>query len=205
MAFVEGFLIGLGMIIFIGPVFFTLLKSALSYGFWAGMMVAFGIFSSDVVCVGLCSFGAIPFFKNPENQFWLALIGSIILFGIGLKYLIKPDTNVEKELKLKAGHYTAYFAKGFLVNFVNPFVFIVWISIIGLGQTKHGAGQDLWVFLGAALLAILLTDSAKVIFAHRIKKLIQPVFLRKAYQIIGLVMVAFGVRLLWFAADLSSM
>ena len=199
MAFLEGFLIGLGMIVFIGPVFFTLIKSALNYGFWAGMMVAMGIFISDVLCVGLCAFGAIPFFKNPLNQHWLAIAGSVILFGIGLKYLIKPDVNVDKELKLKAGHYTAYFAKGFLVNFVNPFVFLVWISVIGLAQLKYGEDADLWVFLGAALLAIILTDTTKVIFAHRIKNLIKPKFLLKAYQVIGVVMLGFGFRLLYFA------
>ncbi|MCF8277544.1 MAG: LysE family transporter [Flavobacteriales bacterium] len=199
MAFVEGFLLGLGMIIFIGPVFFTLLKSALNYGFWAGMMVALGIFISDVVCVILCSFGAIPFFQNPENQFWLALGGSLILFMLGLKYILKPNINADADLKLKAGHYTAYFAKGFLVNFVNPFVFLVWIGVIGLAQGKYGAGQELWLFLGAALLGILLTDSGKVIFAHRIKKFVQPNFLVRAYQVIGVVMLGFGFRFLWFA------
>ena len=199
MAFLEGFIIGLGMIVFIGPVFFTLLKSALNYGFWAGMMVAMGIFISDVVCVALCSFGAIPFFENPLNQHWLAIAGSVILFGIGLKYLIKPDVNVDKDLKLKAGDYTAYFIKGFLVNFVNPFVFLVWIAVIGTGQERHGTGEDLWIFLGASLLAIILVDSTKVVFAHKIKELIQPKFLLKAYQVIGVVMVGFGVRLLWFA------
>lgn len=200
MAFVEGFLVGLGMVIFIGPVFFTLIKSALSYGFWAGMMVAFGIFMSDVVAVGLCSFGAIPFFKNPDNQFWLAVGGSIVLFAIGLKYILKPNVDVDADLKLKlkAGHYTAYFVKGFLVNFVNPFVFIVWISVIGFAEGKYGYGKELWIFLGAALLAILLTDSTKVLFANRIKQLIQPKFLLKAYQVIGVVMIGFGFRLLWF-------
>jgi threonine/homoserine/homoserine lactone efflux protein len=199
MAFLEGFLIGLGMVIFIGPVFFTLLKSAIAYGFWAGMMVAFGILISDVVCVGLCAFGAIPFFKNPLNQYWLAIAGSVILFGIGFKYLLKPDVDVDKELKLKAGHYTAYFAKGFLVNFVNPFVFLVWISVIGLAQMKFGEGMDLWIFLGAALLAVLITDSTKVVFANRIKSLIQPEFLIRAYQVIGVLMLGFGFRLVWFA------
>lgn len=199
MAFLEGFLVGLGMIIFIGPVFFTLLKSALNYGVVAGMMVALGIFTSDVVCIGLCSFGAIPFFKNPENQFWLAIGGSAILFALGIKYLVRPNVNTDTDVQLKAGHYTTYFAKGFLVNFVNPFVFIVWISIIGLGQAKHGSGEDLWIFLGAALLGIFITDTTKVVFASKIKKLIQPSFLKKAYQIIGVVLIAFGVRLIWFA------
>jgi threonine/homoserine/homoserine lactone efflux protein len=199
MVFFEGFLIGLAMVVFIGPVFFTLLKSALNYGFWAGMMVALGIFFSDVVCVGLCSFGAIPFFENTENQFYLAIGGSVILFGLGLKYLFKPNVNVDEQVKLHAGHYTAYFTKGFLVNFVNPFVFLVWISVIGLAQGKYGNSDDLWIFLGAALFAILVTDSLKVVFADRIKKFIQPKFLLRAYQVIGVVLIGFGVRLLVFA------
>lgn len=199
MAFLEGFVVGLGMIVFIGPVFFTLLKSALNYGFWAGMMVALGIFISDVVCVGLCAFGAIPFFKNTDNQFYLALGGSAILFGLGVKYLLRPNVNVDGQVKLHAGHYSMYFTKGFLVNFVNPFVFLVWISVIGLAQGKYGSGSDLWVFLTAALLAILTTDSLKVVFADRFKKFLQPQFLTRAYQVIGVVLIGFGVRLLWFA------
>lgn len=201
MIFLEGFVLGLGMIIFIGPVFFTLLKSALSYGFWAGMMVAFGIFISDVVCVALCSLGAIPFFKDADNQFWLALTGSLILFALGMKYLLRPNVKTNPELKLKAGHYTAYFAKGFIVNFVNPFVFIVWIGVIGLAQGKYGSGPELRLFLGAALLGILFTDSLKVVFANRIKKFIQPNFLLRAYQVIGVVMLGFGLRLLWYAME----
>lgn len=200
MAFLEGFAVGLAMIVFIGPVFFTLLKSALNYGFWAGMMVALGIFISDVVCVALCSLGAIPFFENDQNQFYLAIGGSIILFGLGLKYLLKPNVNVDEQVKLHAGHYTAYFTKGFLVNFVNPFVFLVWISVIGLARGKYGAGQELWIFLGAALLGILTTDTLKVIFADKIKPLIQPKFLLRAYQVIGIVLIGFGIRLVWFAS-----
>lgn len=199
MAFLEGFLLGLGMIVFIGPVFFTLLKSALSYGALVGFIVALGIFISDVVCVILCSFGAIPFFESAQNQFWLAIGGSVVLFGMGLKNLFNPNVDLNTDLQLTAGHYTGYFAKGFLVNFVNPFVFVTWISIIGLAQTRFGSGIDLWFFLGAALLAILLTDSLKVFFAHRIKKVITPNFLRRASQGIGLVMMCFGLRLLWFA------
>ena len=198
MAIFEGYGIGLAMVVFIGPVFFTLLKSALQYGFWSGMTVAFGIFVSDIVCVVLCSFGAIPFFKNPENQFWLAIAGSIILIGLGLKYLFKPSHFTGNEIEIQTHHYSALFTKGFMVNFVNPFVFLVWIGVIGYGRSKFGFTTDLAVFLGASLLAILTTDSLKVVFAHRIKTLIHPKFLLKAYKVIGAVLIVFGIRLIWF-------
>lgn len=198
MAFLEGYGIGLGMIIFIGPVFFTLLKSTLQNGFWPGMMVAWGIFISDVVCVLLCSFGAIPFFKNPDNQFWLAILGSLVLFGLGLKYILKPSLNLAKTISFKARHFTTYFTKGFLVNFVNPFVFLVWIGVIGYGRGKYGYSTDLASFLGASLLGILTTDSLKVVFANKIKVLVQPQNLVWAYRIIGALLIGFGIRMLWF-------
>lgn len=199
MAFLEGYGIGLAMVVFIGPVFFTLLKTTLRYGFRGGIMVALGIFISDAVCVALCSFGAIPFFKNQGNQFWLAIAGSIILFGLGLKYLIKPSLkSVEISDTLGAHHYTYFFAKGFVVNFVNPFVFLVWIGVIGYSRLKYGLTHDLFFFLAAALLGILTTDSLKVIFAHRLKALIRTDYLVHVYRVIGIVLIGFGIRMLWF-------
>lgn len=197
MAFLNGFILGLGMVVFIGPVLFTLLKSTLQYGFGAGMSVAWGIFISDVVCVGLCSLGAIKVFENPDNQIWLTLGGIVILLGLGLKYIIKPNVDVEKMVKLSAGDYSKHFVKGFLVNFVNPFVFLVWIGVIGIAQTNYGKGQEMYAFLGAALLGILTTDSLKVMFANRVKKLLQPVILIKLYRGTGILLVAFAGRLVW--------
>ena len=46
MAFLKGYGIGLAMVIFIGPVFFTLLKTTLKYGMTGGMLAAAGIITS---------------------------------------------------------------------------------------------------------------------------------------------------------------
>lgn len=48
MAILEGYLIGLWMIVFIGPVFFTLIQSTLHYGVRLGLSVAFGIHGTIV-------------------------------------------------------------------------------------------------------------------------------------------------------------
>lgn len=186
------------MVIFIGPVLFTLLKSTLQCGFWAGMSVAWGIFISDVVCVGLCAFGATRFFENPDNQIWLTLGGIVILLGLGLKYIFKPNVDVDGMVKLSAGDYTKHFVKGFLVNFVNPFVFLVWIGVIGLAQTEYGKGEEMYQFLGASLFGILTTDTLKVVFAGKTKNLLQRSVLIKLYRGIGILLVLFAGRLIWY-------
>lgn len=197
MSFLEGYLVGLGMSIFIGPVFFTLLKSTLHHGNGAGISVAIGIFTSDALCIGLCSFGAIPFFENPNNQIWLAIAGSIILFGLGIKYLVKPATYTDDKILLKYYQYSSFFTQGFLVNFINPFVFLLWIGIIGYGQGKYGFTIDLLTFLGASLLGILTTDVIKVILAQKIKGFIRPKVLSLVFKIFGILLIGLGIRMIW--------
>ena len=166
------------------------------------MSVAWGIFISDVVCVGLCIFGATRFFENPDNQIWLAIGGMAILLGLGLKYIIKPSIDVDKMVKLSAGDYSKHFAKGFLVNFVNPFVFLVWIGVIGFAQAEYGKSEDLYGFLTASLFGILTTDSLKVVFAHRVKRLLQPKILTRLYRVIGGLLIIFAGRLAWYLTDI---
>jgi putative Ca2+/H+ antiporter (TMEM165/GDT1 family) len=55
----------------------------------------------------------------------------------------------------------------------------------------------MYAFLGAALLGILTTDSLKVMFANRVKKLLQPAILIKLYRGTGILLVAFAGRLVW--------
>lgn len=190
------------MIVFVGPVFFSLLKSTLESGTIAGLLVAFGIFISDVVCVALCSLGAIPFFKNSDNQFWIAALGAIILLGMGIKYVIKPSLNTANKISLNTASYLSFFTQGFLVNFVNPFVFLVWIGVIGYGENEYGFSIDLAIFLSAALLGILTTDVSKVFLAQHLKKFIQPKTLKILYRSIGVILIAFGIRMVWYCLGL---
>ena len=197
MIFIEGYLLGLGTLIFIGPVFFYLLQTTLEKGSKYGVIVALGIIVSDIACVAICASSAKTFFHHDNNQFWLAIVGSIILFFLGLKYIIKPslNTNIGKPLSTNK---LAIFTQGFLINFVNPFVFMVWIGFLVYGETKSNNSSDLLLFVVAILLGIFTTDLIKVFLANKIKSYLQPNSLIKIYRIIGILLIAFSVSLLFF-------
>ncbi len=197
MAFLEGYLIGLGLVVLIGPVLFTLLESTLQYGFKSGMAVTLGIFVSDVICVLLCAFGAAPFFQNVNNQFYIGLIGAAILVSFGLRFLLKPPLDFGKDIRLKAADFLGFFTKGFIVNFVNPIVFLIWISIIGLASGKYGYNRELGFYMSGALLGILTTDTLKTIFAHQIKRILKPNIFRWIYKVIGILLFGSGLYMLW--------
>ena len=195
MPFIDGFTVGFAMIIFVGPVLFTILQISLEKGFLAGFMTALGVFVSDVICVIICYYGANSFIKDSTNDLWISILGTIILFSIGLKYIIKPNLNLEVVKRPSTLSLFASFTKGFLVNFVNPFVFAVWITIIGIAQ-KDYQSADLWMYLFAATLAVLITDTLKVMLAEKLRPLLNPNNLSKIYKVIGGILIVFGIRVL---------
>lgn len=196
MPLLQGFVVGLGLAFLIGPVFFTLLKASLHKGVWSGLAVAVGIFLSDIVCVSLCVLGTAKYLDDEQNQAYLAIAGGVILLGLGLNYVIKPKVSTGEEVTIKAMDYVGYALKGFMVNFLNPFVFFVWISIIAAsGYTMQ---DSLVTFLSGVLVGILLTDSLKAILAHKIKDYIRKDILIKLFRVIGALLVIFAGRLMYF-------
>ncbi len=196
MSFIEGFFIGLTMVIFVGPVFFILLNSSFQYGVKAGVFVALGIIVSDISCVVLCYYGLSTFITATQNQFWIGVIGSSILFGLGLSYLFKK-AKIEYNSSIISKTWSAFFIKGFSVNFFNPFVFVVWIGVFTYGEQKYDDKMTMVVFLLAILLGILTTDLLKVFLSDKLKKFISEYRLQVFFRITGILLVLFSFRLLY--------
>ncbi|MFD2561290.1 LysE family translocator [Aquimarina rubra] len=194
MPFIEGLGIGLAMIIFVGPVFFLLLNSSFQYGVKAGVAVAFGIIISDIICVALCYYGLSSFMTVTQNQFWIGIIGSIILFGLGINYLLKKAVIIEG-VSLASKKLSTFFIKGFSVNFFNPFVFVVWIGVYTYGEEKYSETSLLMVFLIAVLTAILTTDLLKVFLSEKLKKFISEYRLNIFFKVTGVLLLLFSFRL----------
>jgi threonine/homoserine/homoserine lactone efflux protein len=199
-AFLHGLGFGLLMMFFIGPVFFYLLQVSLQHGTRSGMAAAIGIFISDITAVVLCYFWAIKLFENPASKFWLSLVGGIILVFFGLGYIFKPKLPAANQATFKKADYAGFFTKAFLINFVNPFVFAVWTGMIGLAKSTYPSNNQVIVFMSAALLGIITTDSLKVFGSKYLKRVIEPHFLRKLYKGIGVLLIGFSIRLFIEAA-----
>jgi len=202
-AFLEGYGWGLAMIIFIGPVVFTLLKNTIDKGRTAGIMVASGIIISDVVVVLICLAGAINFLEKSVTQYWIALAGTVILLIMGLKYFLRPQVPKESKERIKGKDKLASFTGGFLVNFVNPFVFLVWIWFIFYAEEEYGNEGANYLFLTALLLGIFTQDLLKVLFAEKIKPFLQPKRLKIIYKVMGVIMVLFAIRLFVYAISVQ--
>lgn len=197
MAFAHGLLIGLAMIIFIGPVLFTLIQAALAHGYKGGLAVALGIIVSDILALLICRLAPSQWLSDPGHQGWIALAGALILFFLSWRYVYRPQYLQEAPRMLSVLGYSELFGKGFLVNFVNPFVFLIWLGVIGLAQGKY-AGQ-VWQLLIGALLGIFLTDNLKAFYAAKLKRYLSNTRLRYFYRSLALIFLVFAIRLLYFS------
>lgn len=195
MAFFEGYAVGLALIVLIGPVLFVLLKSTLERGAPQGLSVAFGIFVSDIIAVVLCAFGVVQFLQQPQVLPFFVYGGGLLLLVLGSRYILAPAIHTDSKDYQTGTSLLGFFAKGFLVNFVNPFVFMVWIGITGAATVRYGFGWELAWFLTGVLLGIFTLDVTKVFLAQRIKPLLKPRWLKICFRVSGFALVAFALRL----------
>lgn len=199
-ALLEGISMGLLLSAIVGPVFFTLIQNSMEHGFRYAAMLAFGILVSDTIYVILTFFGIKFLADTTYFELVLGYVGGAILVGFGISSLLKkqmtrPNTGgIEIAIQRKR---TA-FAKGFGVNGVNPFVLLFWISIASLVsmKTDWNCGQVLNYYLGI-LLTVFSIDLVKAFMAKQLSHLMTPRLMWLLKKGVGLVMIFFGLRMIW--------
>lgn len=196
MFILTGILLGLSTLIFVGPVFFYLIKSAMENGVKSGFSVAIGIILGDIICVLLAFYGVGDYLETAYVQKWFALIGGFILLIMGIKPFLNSKENKLVEVNKKANSLLKYGLNGFLINFINPFVFAVWFGFYTILVTNFDNEIEVKFGLIFILITIFFTDLLKAIFAHKIKEFITPKIYKKTLKVIGVVMILFGVRLI---------
>ena len=194
----TGILLGLSTLLFIGPVFFYLIKSTLEHGIFAGISVAIGIIIGDIIYVLLIVEGLAVIIDDYQYKKWFALFGGLLLMMLGLKYIFRPTPRNRIQDKLSVKSFWIYAVNGFLLNFVNPFVLAVWIGFFSINQSKFQDKSSIVISLSITLFVIFATDCLKVLFAQKLKPYIKNERLKVVYKFFGIIMILFGIRLLMF-------
>ncbi len=196
--FLEGAIIGLTLAVLLGPAMFSLIQISIHSGFRSGAMLAFGIFLSDLALVFLSFMGAIQILSD-ENRFLFGFISGMILISYGIVALtrkIKTNTNGELVIQNESKRYK-YIIKGFFLNITNPFVWFFWMGLTVGKISDYGddTSKATWFFAGT-LATIIATDLIKVVVAKAIKGLLKPSNIRRLNQLVGILLIGFGVVLI---------
>jgi len=197
---IEGVILGLTLSIFFGfgPALVAEIQTSILRGFWAGVLLAFGVFLSDAALVALGFLGAVQIFET--NKTILGIAGGIILIIFGIvtyrrKVMINVDSN-DPSFKKDEPYFTTYILKGFFINFTNPFIWIFWMGIV-VGFTANYQADMLMLvsFFVSALGTVFLFDMLKIFSAYKIKKYLQTHSIIWINRIAGVGLVIFGIYL----------
>jgi len=197
---IEGIILGFTLSIFFsfGPALVAEIQTSIHRGFWAAVLLAFGVFLSDATIVFLGFIGAVQIFEN--NKTLLGFIGGVILIIFGIvtfrrKVVIDVDSK-KAELKQNNPNFLTYILKGFFINFTNPFVWIFWMGVV-VGFTANYKAERLLliVFFTTALGIVFLMDVLKIFSAFKIKKFILTHNIVWINRFAGIGLVLFGIYL----------
>lgn len=199
----NGILFGLLLAVFIGPVFFALIQTSLYKGILPGMAMAVGISLSDIVYITITYLGISRLSNNAAIHFWLGLSGGMIMIAFGISSMVKPL--VRHAVSRTPDHSEAivrHISKGFLLNGLNPSVLIFWIGISSMATVSYRFSQsEVFLFFLSIISTVFVTDLIKIFVADLLRKMLTNRFMKIMNQLVGLGLIVFGIRLLYYALE----
>jgi threonine/homoserine/homoserine lactone efflux protein len=199
----NGIQLGVVLAFLIGPVFFSIIQTSVEKGFWKGALVALGVSLSDIIYVIICYFGLVQFFQNPQFRTYMFYAGGGILILFGLYYLIVKSRRNRQTDTPAPGERKAYryIMKGLIINGMSPMVLIFWIGTISVASLDFGysKGTQFFLFFAAVLMTVFGTDLLKAYLADKLRRLVTPRSMMVINIILGIVMIGFGIRLIWLS------
>lgn len=220
-AFLEGVFFGLSLSILVGPLLLALVSTSLEYGVRAGLWVAIGVWSSDIICFSLAYLGLkelTELIENPIFELVLGIGGGILLalFGLGFILGAKPKVPKDKAKRIPAiggveinntvdresideqvqktetKSTFGHYLKGLLINSLNPFTIVFWAGTASTVIVDKSPSGALSFFIGIMLTLVCL-DSTKVVLADKIKNRLTPQHILKFRLVSGIALIFFGV------------
>lgn len=199
--FFQGIYWGLFLAILVGPLLVALVQASLEQGTRAGIAVGTGIWISDLLCILAAYFGLQYIAEWIAWDGFEASVGSagaVILLVTGVATLLTPPVSFNQPNHLLKGAkgYGFLWLKGFLINTVNPFTIIFWITVMTtvVLHNNYSPGQA-FVFFSSLLGTIVFTDSLKIFLAKKIRHKLRPVHLLWVRRVAGTMLVIFGLVL----------
>lgn len=198
-AILKGFTLGLLLSISIGPVIFSIIKQSLNNGHAGGIAFVLGVSASDISVVLISNVFTQLFGYLVEHKKIIGIAGSLFLVSMGIFFLffkkIKIDDSGTQVIRFRKRDFLKIFLSGYLMNTLNPAVFIFWLttSTTLITQTVE---NRITTFI-TCLTVVLSGDLLKVLMAQKIRKKLTPHNIQILSRLNGLILLGFGVVLLW--------
>jgi len=204
----RGLLLGIILSISIGPVIFAILKQSLTNGKRAGYAFVAGVSASDISLLLICNLFTQLFALVLKHKAIIALVGAGFLLIMGLYTLLFKKLSIDKdaetgEKQLSTKDLLGSFVSGYLMNTLNPNVFLFWFAWTAAidtsaSETNNPLYYKLIVF-GTCLVFVFISDLAKVVLAGRLRPRLTNKTMLLVNRISGIIILIFSAALFYTA------
>ncbi|MGZ5243219.1 MAG: LysE family translocator [Bacteroidia bacterium] len=197
-AVISGAIAGLVLAFLVGPVFFALLQASIEKGFLVGVLFAMGIVLSDATFFTLSFLGISQLGSGKHVNEIMGLVGGGFLALFGLKLMLKTHKPKANVAEIKKTSFTKSLFKGFLLNALNPAVFLYWVGVVTAVSAQYESNdKKVFSFFMATMFVVFSTDVLKAFLAHKLRHLITPKFMLWLNRGSGGILMLGGLKLLY--------
>ena len=203
----------LSLVVNMGPAFITLVQTSLHRGFKSAAWFATGVILNDAMVITICILASVQIVMKSSKEAALACIGAgIILFLFGLftfrkkvedrkereEYIEKRTNEVLKKQEDKPAWFV-FLAKGFVLNILNPFVWIFWFSAVAMVAGNMGGNKvSTFVFFAVILGTTLILELLKAWGAAKLSKFLDAERTTLINKIAGILLMLCGTYFIIF-------
>lgn len=194
----NGFMSGLVICTFFGPIFFMLTDLGLRGNLRGVLYLSLGTFLSDVLTILIIYLIAQSLVKQTALINTLYIAGGLVLVYIGFKNFMQVKIDTAHPV-VNRKHLRQLFVKGFLINSTNPNVFFFWFGAVMFAVNLY-KGNTTFVFVHffTTVLMVLTTDIAKGYGASLLRPYVNNKTMLLLGKLSGIIIVGFGVKLMFF-------
>ncbi|HTQ63653.1 MAG TPA: LysE family transporter [Puia sp.] len=207
-AILKGFALGFVLALSVGPIIFTIIKQSLNNGHRGGFSFVAGVWMSDIILVVLSNVFTALVEELLEYKKIIAYCGSFFLVAMGVYFVFFKKISLNTDTSGNAALFRKrdmlrIFASGFLINTLNPGVIIFWLGNATVLSLTHTLKQRIVIF-SVCLLVNMTADVGKVLMAGNLRKRLTLKTLSVINKISGIILIGFGIALLWGVIFLSN-
>ena len=195
----------LSLIVNMGPAFITLVQTSLHRGFNSAAWFISGVILNDAMIISIYILTSVQVVMRSELEMTLFSIGAgiiLVLFGIFTfrrkaeekESILEKRTNEILEKKENKPSWLLMLGKGFLINLLNPFVWIFWFSAVAVVAGSMGGNKVSTIVFFALILGTTLTcELLKAWGAAKLKVFFNPHRTTIMNRCAGILLVVCGV------------
>lgn len=188
--FIEGFILGLGAALPLGPINLLIMNEALR-SYKKAVAIGFGAMSVDVTYLVLIQYGITNYMQ--ENFFLsvLSLLGGLFLTYLAFLIFRGRSKHIKKTKLSKESTLYSNYAKGYLLTFLNPYTILFWLSVTTYATTS----DSLMVSVLGLMSAITLWITIMPYIVYKKRALISDSVASLIAVVSSIIILLFGLSL----------